>query len=71
MIAPLTLFPTSVASSRDYPVKPIRVIVPYAPGGGTDTTARILAQKLTDKWGQSVIVDNRPGAAGIIGSDIV
>jgi tripartite-type tricarboxylate transporter receptor subunit TctC len=45
--------------------------VPYAPGGGTDTTGRILAQKLTDKLGQSVIVDNRPGAAGIIGSDIV
>jgi len=71
LIAALTLCPTGVASSRDYPIKPIRVIVPYAPGGGTDTTARILAQKLTDKWGQSVIVDNRPGAAGIIGSDIV
>jgi tripartite-type tricarboxylate transporter receptor subunit TctC len=71
LIAALTLFLTGVASSRDYPVKPIRVIVPYAPGGGTDTTARILAQKLTEQWGQSVIVDNRPGAAGIIGSDIV
>lgn len=70
-IAVLVFFQTGVASSRDYPVKPIRVIVPYAPGGGTDTTARILAQKLTDKWGQSVVVDNRPGAAGIIGSDIV
>jgi len=70
-IALLATLQVGLASSSDYPVKPIRVIVPYAPGGGTDTTGRILAQKLTDKLGQSVIVDNRPGAAGIIGSDIV
>lgn len=56
---------------QQYPYKPVRVIVPYAAGGGTDTTARITAQKLTEKWGQTVVVDNRPGAAGIIGSDIV
>jgi tripartite-type tricarboxylate transporter receptor subunit TctC len=61
----------AIAAGVDYPVKPIRVIVPYAAGGGTDTTARIIAQKLTGKWGQSVVVDNRPGAAGIVGSDIV
>jgi tripartite-type tricarboxylate transporter receptor subunit TctC len=70
-IALLATLQVGLASSSDFPVKPIRVIVPYAPGGGTDTTGRILAQKLTDKLGQSVIVDNRPGAAGIIGSDIV
>ncbi|MEK7877252.1 MAG: tripartite tricarboxylate transporter substrate-binding protein, partial [Pseudomonadota bacterium] len=44
---------------------------PYAPGGGTDTSARIIGQKLTEKWSQTVVIDNRPGAAGIIGSDIV
>ncbi len=70
-IAAPAIIETAAAATRDYPVKPVRVIVPYAPGGGTDTTARILAQKLTDKWGESFVVDNRPGAAGIIGSDIV
>ena len=58
-------------SAADYPAKPIRVIVPYAAGGGTDTAARIVGQKLSEKWNQTVVVDNRPGAAGIIGSDIV
>ncbi len=57
--------------AQPYPNKPVRVIVPYAAGGGTDTAARIIAQKLTEKWGHSVVVDNRPGAAGIIGSDLV
>lgn len=70
-VAMLVFFQAGAAANRDYPVKPIRVIVPYAPGGGTDTTGRILAQKLTEKFGQSVIVDNRAGAAGIVGSDIV
>ena len=52
-----------------YPTKPIRFIVPFVPGAGTDTTARTLAQKLTEKWGQQTVVDNRTGAGGAIGVD--
>ena len=52
-----------------YPNKPIRFIVPFAAGAGTDTTARTIAQKLTEKWGQQVVVDNRTGAGGAIGVD--
>ena len=53
-----------------FPTKPVRLIGPFVPGGGTDITARAIAAKLTERWGQQVIVDNRPGAAGTIGVDI-
>ena len=52
-----------------YPGKPIRMIVPFSPGGTSDTLARILGQKLTEAWGQPVVVDSRPGASGIIGTE--
>ena len=52
-----------------YPNRPMRFIVPFAPGAGTDTTARTIAQKLTEKWGQQFLVDNRTGAGGAIGVD--
>jgi tripartite-type tricarboxylate transporter receptor subunit TctC len=59
------------ATAADYPVKPIRIVVTYAPGGSTDVVARMLAQHLVENLGQQVIIDNRGGAGGIIGSDIV
>jgi tripartite-type tricarboxylate transporter receptor subunit TctC len=54
-----------------YPTRPVRLIVPYPPGGATDFTAREIAQKLTDAWGQQFVVDNRAGAAGAIGHTVV
>ena len=58
------------AYAQSYPTKPIRLIVPYPPGGGNDTLARIFGVKLTEAWGQQVVVDNRPGAGTIIGAQI-
>ena len=57
------------ASAQAYPSKPIRIIVPYPPGGGTDTAARLIGQKMSASLGRSVIVDNRAGANGNIGTD--
>lgn len=61
------IVPTAYAADASYPSRPIRVIVPFAPGGSTDVIARIIAQNLTEAWGQQVIVDNRAGAGGNVG----
>src|SRR5207245_2589748 len=57
--------------AQAYPTKPVRIIVPYSAGGGTDIVARAVGQKLADAWGQPVIVDNRAGASGMIGAEAV
>ena len=59
------------AAAQTYPQKSVRIIAPFPAGGGTDLFARAIAQKLTPAWGQQVVVDNRSGAGGMIGSDLV
>ena len=61
----------AVAQPQNYPNKPIRMVVPWPPGGPTDMVGRIVGQEMSRAWGQQVIVDNRPGASGMIGADIV
>jgi tripartite-type tricarboxylate transporter receptor subunit TctC len=61
----------SLAHAQSYPTKPIRLIVPYAPGGTSDILARQIGPKLTEAWGQPVIVENKPGANGNVGADFV
>ena len=66
-----TLGTSSAQAQGDYPAKPLRFIVPYPAGGGTDTIARLIGTQLTQRWGQPVVVENKPGASGILGNDIV
>src|SRR5688572_14728407 len=70
LIAVATL-PAGMAHAADYPARPIRYIVAFAPGGINDIMARIVGQKLNEAWGQPVIVDNRPGAGGNVGAALV
>ncbi|HLQ25944.1 MAG TPA: tripartite tricarboxylate transporter substrate binding protein [Acidiferrobacterales bacterium] len=63
----IAALPESAALAQTYPSKPVKLVVTYPPGGSSDLMARVLAQKLTEVWGQQVIVENRPGAAGLIG----
>ena len=70
LCAAMALGAVQVASAQSFPSKPVRLISPYPPGGGTDATARIIAQALGDQMGQQVIVDSRGGASGRIGTEL-
>ena len=70
LLASATLAATA-AGAAEFPTKPVRLVIGFAPGGGTDVTARALANKLTGAFGQQVIVDNRPGHSGTIAADIL
>src|SRR5688572_31579845 len=70
LLVVVSLF-SSAAAAQTYPNKPIRIIVPYAAGGTSDIIARQIGPKLTDAWGQPIIVENKPGANGNVGADFV
>jgi tripartite-type tricarboxylate transporter receptor subunit TctC len=67
VVLALVVFCMAPAQAQNYPTKPIHIMVPYAPGGITDIAARILGAKLTEAWGQQVVVENKPGGNGFIG----
>ncbi|MBX3661110.1 MAG: tripartite tricarboxylate transporter substrate binding protein [Burkholderiales bacterium] len=69
----LALYQPVLATAADisYPTRPVRLVVPYAPGGGSDITGRMLGQKLSERLGQTFVIDTRPGAASLIGTEIV
>ena len=70
-VAAITLIVAAAAAAQNYPSRPVRMIVPYPPGGTVDVVARVLALNLAEQTGRNFIVDNRAGANGIVGSDLV
>src|SRR5688572_23062609 len=60
----------ALAAAQNYPTKPVRLIVPFPPGGSNDIVGRLMAQELTEKLGKQVVVDNRGGAGGVLGTEI-
>src|SRR6266852_6547202 len=65
------VFSAAGALAQGFPSKPVRIVVPFPPGGGADTLARIMEPKLAGIWAQTIVVENRPGASGHIGADFV
>ncbi len=69
LFLPLSLTAATVAAQAPWPAKPMRMLIALAPGGGVDTTGRLIAQKLSERWGQPVVVENRPGAGGALATE--
>jgi len=67
----LAICPAALAQSTEYPVKPVRIVIPFPPGGNGDALVRPIAAKLVERWGQQIVVDNRAGANAIIGTELV
>ena len=67
----LGLWATTACAQDKYPSRPIRLVIPFAPGGGSDVTARLLGPRIAERLGQPVVIDNRPAASGVVGADIV
>jgi tripartite-type tricarboxylate transporter receptor subunit TctC len=70
-IAALACAASPVRAADEYPARAVRVVVPFAPGGGTDVVGRILAQQLSQRLGQSFVIENKPAGSGIVGADFV
>src|SRR5438477_10980344 len=71
LAALLALVVSASLCAQDFPARPVRIVVPFPPGGGADALARLMAPKLTETWKQQLIVENKPGASGHIGADAV
>ena len=71
LVAGLVIAPLSAIAQKEFPARPVRIIVPFPPGGSTDPMARMIAARLNERWGESVVVDNRPGGNTIIGYSVV
>lgn len=71
LVAAAALASAGTVGAQNFPSKPITIVTPASPGGAIDLAARLIGQKMTESWGQSVVIDNRAGATGIIGSDFV
>jgi tripartite-type tricarboxylate transporter receptor subunit TctC len=71
VLAVFAAFTLEAAAQTTYPAKPIRIVIPFSPGGSTDLMARAIGARLTSAWGQQVVADNRAGADGIVASEIV
>ena len=71
LLCVISLSPRESISQDRWPSKPVRMVVPFAPGGSTDVLARMLGQKLSERWGQPVVIENKAGAGGNVGADLV
>ncbi|MEO8754597.1 MAG: tripartite tricarboxylate transporter substrate binding protein [Casimicrobiaceae bacterium] len=71
LVALAALVAATAVGAQDYPTRAVRMIVPWTPGGGADTVARLIAAKLTEAWGQPVVIENKGGATGTVGTDLV